>query len=72
MFELYAIKEGYNSQVNTAIIVIVAGMGMVKQGNPSLLQCNGGYVRQRRAGPNNLCKLIIVEYKSSELKCPDK
>ena len=50
--------------VNTAI-VIAAGMGMVKRRDPTLLECNGGYVTLKKSWAKYLlCKLNFVKRKA--------
>ena len=47
--------------VNTAI-VIAAGTGMVKWRDPSLLECNGGYVTLKKSWAKYLlCKMNFVK-----------
>ena len=54
--------------VNTAI-VIASGMGMVKQRDPSLLECNGGYVILKKSWAKYLLSTLNFAKRKVTTKC---
>ena len=48
LMEYFRVIHESRGVVNTAI-VIAAGKGMVKQRDPSLLECNGGHVTLKKS-----------------------
>ena len=62
-----AIRES-GGVVNTAI-VIAAGMGMVKRRDPSLLECNGGYVTLKKSWAKYLLSKLNYVKRKATTKC---
>ena len=54
--------------VNTAI-VIAAGLGMVKQRDPTLLECNGGYVTLKKSWEKYLLNIMNYVKRKATTKC---